>query len=166
MKARAKLWQVINSAGLSAKADDLFLYHPILEKVSTNFVQYVTPLLQVDGKGLAVETIKKAFAACENIDDSGKPRAFIESIVGSADVLKHVRVSVQDCDGLWMIWSYNEPLQQLLDQHRANVLQIKHCPIPAKRMPLLVKMLAAISSTEHMETAGLNIGQIFAGEGV
>lgn len=164
MRARANLWKVINSAGLSSKANDLFLNHPILENISTNFVQYVTPLLLVDGKGVAIETIRNAFSACEDVDHSGKPRAFIESIVGSADVLKHLRVSVQDCDGLWMIWSYNEPLQQLLDKHRAHVLQIKQRPIPANRTPLLVKMLAAISSTEHMETSGLNIEQIFAGE--
>lgn len=164
MKKNYKLWAVINNAGVTHRANEAFATDSNLEVIAANFVHFITPQLFVEGGSLAEMTLTKAFQAFVDSEHGDKARSFVETIVASVDSLVRIRISVQDCDGLWMIWSYNEPLQDLLDKHKTEVLQIKSRAIFAPRTPLLVKMLAAISTAEYMGMAQLDFQRMFAHE--
>lgn len=164
MKRNLRLWSVIENAGATHRANETFASDSNLELIAANFIHFVTPQLFVEGGSLAEMSLIRAFQSFAQAEQRDKSREFIETLVASVDSLVRIRVSVQDCDGLWMIWAYNEPLQELLDRHKTQVLQIKQRTVFAPRTPLMVKMLAAITTTEYMGIAQLDFSRMFAQE--
>lgn len=164
MKKNLRLWSIINNANSTQRANETFAADSNLEFLAGNFVNFITPHLYVDGQSLAEVTLVKAFQSFAEADARYKSRAFVEALAESVDTLTKVRVSVQDCDGLWMIWAYNEPLQELLDRHKTKVLQIKPRDNAVGRTPVLVKLLAAIATAEYMVHANLDFHRIFFAE--
>lgn len=162
---REALRRIIQSSRLERIAEHAFMDHPSLETVATLFVHYVTPWMQVDDRNLAESTLREAFAAyreCPSTGDGSNHSAFIERIAKASQELATIRVSVLDSDGQWVVWSYDQPLLSYMAAHNRWSMQIRKRTEPVPAGPVLIKLLAAISSTRDMLCADLNYGELLA----
>ena len=159
------LKRILQNERLERVADHAFMDYPSLEAVATLFLQYVTPWMQVDDRNLAEHTLREAFSAYRQQPSTGNGSnhsAFIARIAQAAQDLATIRVSVLDSHGQWMVWSYDQPLLSYMAEHSRWSMQIRKRTEPVPAGPVLIKLLAAISSTRDMHTADLDYGQLLA----
>lgn len=159
----ASLKRLLQSAGLTPFAQNTFIDWPSLEQVATHFLHYVSPWLMVGQSNLAETTLRAAFSAYEQMLPHGyeaSHRSFIERIAESANVLATLRVSVMNDDGLWAVWMYDEPLMTYLKRHNRWSIQIREREAPIASGPVMIKLLASISSTQDMQFADLDIPRL------
>lgn len=156
---RQSLTSVLKNAGVTERAERAFVEWPELETISLRFLQYVSPWLVVNDQNLAEETLKSAFLSI----DSKKAfkefphRGFMEAIVQCVDTLASVRISVMSASsGLWEIWSYDEPLLSWMEKMGKSAMQIRYRETAVDHSPLLIKMLAYVSSTREMQMAEIS----------
>jgi len=67
-----------------------------------------------------------------------------------------------DKDGLWSIWSYDVPLMSWMERHKRWTIQIRPREEPVGAGPVLIKLLAAISSTHELDFAELDFSRLLA----
>lgn len=159
------LKRILQNSRLERIADHAFMDYPSLEAVATQFLQYVTPWMQVDERNLAEHTLREAFSAYHQqhlSGDGSDHSAFIERIAQAAQELATIRVSVLDSSEQWTVWSYDQPLLAYMAEHSRWSMQIRKRTEPVPVGPVLIKLLAAISSTRDMHTADLDYGRLLA----
>lgn len=159
------LERALNNAGVLPLATRIFMDWPSLEKVASHFLYYVSPWLVVDGRNLVEDILRSAVLAYNRCLPAGEDtanRAFIEAIAESGEILASVRVSVIDKDGLWSIWSYDVPLMSWMELHNRWSIQIRTREEPIGTGPVLIKLLAAISSTHELDFAELDLSRLLA----
>lgn len=160
MTISSMLWATLRNAGIHERAEYLFMEWPELEQIATRFLGFVSPWLIVDEKNVAEETLKNAFASSDTGNSRNKDfphRNFMEAIAQCIHLIASVRVSVMNEDGLWDIWSYDEPLMPWMEKKGRSAMQIRQRDVPIEGGPLLIKMLAFISSTRDMQLAEISI---------
>lgn len=159
------LERALKNAGVLPLSTRIFMDWPSLEKVATQFLYYVSPWLVVNERNVAEDTLRSAVLAYDRGRQEGEGsanRAFIEAITESVDALVSVRVSVMDKDGLWSIWSYDVPLMSWMERHKRWTIQIRPRDEPVGTGPVLIKLLAAISSTHELDFAALDFSRLLA----
>ena len=153
------LTSVLKNAGVAEYAERAFVEWPELEEISLRFLQYVSPWLVVNETNLAEETLKKAFLAINSKKEYKEfpHRSFMEAIVQCVETLASVRISVMSSSsGLWEIWSYDEPLMSWMKKMGRSAMQIRPRETSIDHSPLLIKMLAYVSSTREMQMAEIS----------
>ena len=158
-EARNMLETVLRNAGATECAESAFVEWPELEAISMRFLRFVSPWLIVNDQNLAEVTLKEAFAALEHNNSGQKDfphRCFMESITHCVEALASVRISVMSVSGLWEIWSYDEPLLSWMDRMGKSAMQIRSRDTIVEQGPLLIKLLAYISSTRDMQMAEIS----------
>lgn len=156
---RVSLKRILINAGRSSSPVKAFTDWPILERVALQFIHFVSPWLVVNGENLAERTLMDAIATYDETLPLGyeaSHRKFIERIASSAKVLSSLRMSVKDKDGLWVVWTYDEPLMRHLAKHKRYAIQIRERETPVTSGIVMIKLLAAISPTNELEVAGLD----------
>ncbi len=156
---RLSLNRILRNAGFDARPVKAFTDWPSLEHVALQFINFVSPWLVVGGESLAERTLRDAIASYDETLPHGYEaghRAFMERIAASAKTLSTLRVSVKDKDGLWAIWTYDEPLMRHLANHKRYSIQIRQRENPVASGPVMIKLLAAISPTQQLEVARLD----------
>lgn len=156
---RISLNRILSNAGFATNPVKAFTDWPTLEQVALKFINFVSPWLVVDGETLAERTLLEAISSYDETLPQGYEasyRKFIERIAESAKVLSSLRVSVKDKDGLWAVWTYDEPLMRHLANHKRNSIQIRERETPVASGPVMIKLLAAISPTQELEVARLD----------
>lgn len=157
---RQMLDTVLHNAGVAERAEAVFIEWPELEQIAAHFLRFVSPWLMVDESSVAELTLHNAFAMADQNGAGGKVfphRTFMEAITECAGLLASVRVSVLNEDNLWEIWSYDEPLMHWMEKKGRSAMQIRRRETPVERGPILIKMLAFISSTRDMQLAEITI---------
>ena len=157
---RQMLTSILQNAGVAGRAEAIFVEWPELEQIATQFIRFVSPWLIIDDVGVAEQTLRNALG--ENTGDvvghkEFPHRFFMEAISQCAGLLASVRVSVLNEDSLWEIWSYDEPLMHWMENRGRSAMQIRKRETPVERGPILIKMLAFISSTRDMQMAEISI---------
>lgn len=156
---RVSLNRILSNAGFSSSPVKAFTDWPTLERVALQFIHFVSPWLVVNGENLAERTLRDAIATYDetlHLGYEASHRKFIERIAASAKVLSSLRVSVKDKDGLWAVWTYDEPLMRHLANHKRYAIQIRERETPVASGTVMIKLLAAISPTQELEVAGLD----------
>ncbi|WP_126448143.1 hypothetical protein [Sulfuricystis multivorans] len=156
---RLSLNRILSSAGFSSGPVKAFTDWPTLEHVAFQFIYFVSPWLVVNGENLAEQTLRDAIASYDETLLLGyevSHRKFIERIAASAKALSSIRVSVEGKDGLWSVWTYDEPLMRYLANHKRYAIQIRERDTPVASSTVMIKLLAAISPTKDLEVAGLD----------
>ncbi len=154
---------LLTNAGLRALANNTFTDWPSLERVAAAFIHFVTPWMMIGATNLAEETLRSALHAYEKnsrINLESAHRSFIERIAESAKTLAAVRVSVLDKDGLWSVWQYDQPLMEYLNHHNRRSVQVRDRDVAIPVGPVMIKLLAAISTTREMQMAELDIPRL------
>lgn len=157
---RSGLAHVLQCAGVSRDSVKAFADWPSLEQVAQRFIQFVSPWLIVDGANFAERTLLEAIAAYDQALGTGYEaghRKFLAVLAASASVLATLRVSVRDKDGLWVVWTYDEPLVRHVERFGRASIQIRKRVAPIDAGPVLIKLLATISPTHDLELAGLDL---------
>ena len=156
---RHALSSVLKNAGVSEQAEKAFVEWPELEAISLRFLQYVSPWLVVNDYNLAEETLKNAFLAINSKKEfkDFPHRSFMEAIIQCVDTLASVRISVMSpSSGLWEIWSYDEPLLSWMEKMGKSAMMIRRRETSVDHSPLLIKLLAYVSSTRDMAMAEIS----------
>jgi len=154
---------LLSNAGLRSLANSAFTDCPSLERVAAAFLHFVTPWMMIGNANLAEETLREALQVYEaksrtNLECAH--RGFIERIAESARTLASVRVSVLDKDGLWSVWQYDQPLMDYLNHHNRRTVQVRDRDVAIPVGPVMIKLLAAISTTREMQMAELDIPRL------
>ena len=163
---RASLKRIVANADLDGSALKAFTDWPTLEHVALQFLHFVPPWLIVENESLAEVTIKNALVAYDSNHGNGFDvghRKFIEKIAESANVLSSLRVSVRNDMDQWDIWNYDQPLTEYMQDHKRWSIQIRLRETPVPTGPVMIKLLAAISSTQEMLSADIDILSLFSG---
>ena len=84
-------------------------------------------------------------------------RRFLERLAAAARLLGELRISVKNRDEHWAVWTYDEPLMAYLARHKRASIQIRKRDVPISPAPVLIKLLAAISTARDLELADLDI---------
>lgn len=138
---------------------------PTLEFVATRFIDFVSPWLVLDGQNLAERALCEAIG-CYNRDRcagvEAATRSFVRCLAETAVDLSKYRVSVQDSDGLWIVWSYDEPLMQHLSNHKRKSIQIREREDPVPVAAVMIKLLAAVAPMKALQSAGLDFTNLLA----
>ena len=146
----------LTNAGVIERAESIFVEWPELEAISTKFLRFVSPWLMVDEQNLAEVTLKEAFSTLNDKRPGNKDfphRTFMEAITHCVTLLASVRISIMTPSGLWEIWSYDEPLLSWMERMGKSAMQIRKRETTLEQGPLLIKLLAYISSTRDMQMA-------------
>ena len=160
---RATLNRILSNADLSRAALKAFTDWPALEQVAVQFLQFVTPWLVVGNESLAETTLREALQTYEKNLASGYEiahRRFIERLAESANTLSCLRVSVKNSRDQWAVWNYDEPLTTYLELHNRVSIQIRERDTPVASGPVMIKLLAFISSTQELQMAEINIHEL------
>lgn len=160
---RATLNRILSNADLSRVALKAFTDWPALEHVAVQFLQFVTPWLVVGNESLAETTLREALQTYEANLASGYEvghRRFIERLAESANILSCLRVSVKNSREQWAVWNYDEPLMAYLATHKRVAIQIRERETPVASGPVMIKLLAFISSTQDLQMAEINIHEL------
>lgn len=157
----AELDQVLCRGGLERKAARAFSEWPSLERVASQFIHYISPWLVINNEPVAEKRIAGAIEAYNGIYDSDHGhRAFIEHLAHTAKDLAGHRVSIQDRDGVWLIWSYDQPLTEFMSRHGRLAIQVRERDTPLPVAPVMIKLLAAVSTTRDMFATDINLAQL------
>ncbi len=160
---RATLNRILSNADLSRIALKAFTDWPALEHVAIQFLHFVTPWLVVGNESLAEKTLREALQTYEENLAAGYEighRRFIERLAESANVLSCLRVSVKNNREQWAVWNYDEPLMTYLASHKRVAIQIRVRETPVASGPVMIKLLAFISSTRELQMAEINIHEL------
>lgn len=160
---RASLNRILNNTGLTSSALKVFTDWPALEHVAIQFLHFVSPWLVVGNESLAETTLRDAFTAYDETLPKGYAaghRRFIERIAESAKVLSSLRVSVMNNDEQWAVWNYDEPLMTYLASHKRWSIQIRERETPVASAPVMIKLLASISSTQELQIADIDLSSL------
>ena len=166
---RASLKRIVSHPELSGPALKAFTDFPALEEVTVQFLHFVPPWVLAGTVSVAETAIRKALLAYENAQGSGGGlghRRYIETIAESAKVFSSLRVSVRNSNDQWDIWNYDQPLTEYMQRHKRWAIQIRERERPIAPGPVLIKLLAAISSTKELVTADIDISSLFTGSAV
>lgn len=160
---RATLNRILINANVSRSARRAFTDWPALERVAIQFLQFVTPWLVIGNESLAESTLREALLTYEENMASGYEvghRRFIERLAESAKILSSIRVSVKNSRNQWAVWNYDEPLMTYLATHKRYSIQIREREAPVASGPVMIKLLAFISSTQELQMAEINIHEL------
>ena len=166
---RASLKRIVSYPELSGPAIKAFTDFPALEEVTVQFLHFVPPWVLAGTASVAESAIRKALLAYEKTQGSGGGlghRRYIETIAESAKVLSSLRVSVRNSNDQWDIWNYDQPLTEYMQRHKRWAIQIRERERPIASGPVMIKLLAAISSTKELVTAEIDITRLFAASDV
>ncbi len=155
--------RLLQHADLAHFAANAFTDWPSLREVTTRFLYFVSPWLMIGQQNLAETTLRSAFESYERMLPEGyeaSHRHFIERIAESANLLASQRVSVMGADGLWIVWMYDEPLMAFLQRHKRSSMQIRERETSVAAGPVMIKLLASISSTKDMHFAEIDISRL------
>lgn len=153
--------RLIRRAGLETKAARAFTDWPTLEHVATQFLHYISPWLVIDNASVAESRLAGAINAyTDGRDSEHGHRAFIEHLAYTAQDLASHRVSVQDSDGLWVVWGYDQALTDFMHQHARLAVQVRQRETPLPVAPVMIKLLAAVSTTRDMSATDINLAQL------
>lgn len=134
---------------------------PSLENVASQFIDYISPWLMINNEFVAEKRLIGAFNAYATVSDIDHGhRAFIEHLAHTAKDLAAHRVSIQDGDGVWVVWSYDEPLTQFMGAHSRWAIQVRTREEPLPVAPVMIKLLAAVSTTRDMAATDINLSQL------
>lgn len=162
---RSSLKRIVSQPDLSAAALKAYTDFPALEDVTVQFLNFVPPWILVGAESLAESTIRNALEAydvSQGTGDGSGHRKYIEKIAESAKALSRLRVSVKNDHGQWDIWNYDQPLLEYMQSHNRSAVQIRERETPTATGPILIKLLAAISSTSELEKAEIDISELLA----
>ena len=166
---RTSLKRIISQSDLSGPALRAFTDHPALEELTLQFLYFVPPWVVSGSDSVAESAIHKALTAFENAKGRGPGlghRLHIESLAESANILSTLRVSVLNSNDQWDIWNYDQPLIEYMQSHKRSAIQIRSREEPIAAGPVLIKLLAAISTTSELMTADLDISSLLNRSGV
>ena len=158
------LQATLTNAGVAEQAESIFLEWPEIEMIAAQYLRYVSPWLIVGEDNLAEMTLRDAFKAREGDPERRRSfphRSLIEAITQSVPLLASVRISVLNGENLWTIWSYDEPLTTWMEKHGRSAMQIRPRETSVVHGPLLIKMLAFVSSTRDLELAEIAFNSPF-----
>lgn len=164
---RTALKRIVSTPELSGPALKAFTDYPALEKLTFNFLQFVSPWVLSGRASVAECTIRKALLAYDQAQGKGNGlghRRYLETIAESAKVLSSLRVSVLNSTGQWEIWNYDQPLTEYMQRHKRWAIQIREREQPVAHGPVMIKLLAAISSTKDLVIADIDISSLLAEE--
>lgn len=161
---QATLDHVLRRAGLVHKIARAFTDWPTLEHVASQFINYISPWLIINNENLAECRLAGAVAAYNRFDSEIGHRAFIEHLAHTAiDLVAH-RVSVRDNDGAWVVWGYDEPLPDFMRRHQCWAIQVRARETPLPAAPVMIKLLAAVSTTRDLTASDINLAQLLNSE--
>lgn len=162
VQVRNALTDLLTDAGVIDMARKVFDNEPALLGIAHQYLYYVSPWLVVNERNLAQESL--VLALQRYVEQNKKRdahalafRVFIETLAESAAGLANVRVSVKDSDEMWMIWSYDQPLMDWMASYKQYCIQIRQRDEVVSTIPLVIKMLAMISTTRELDYAQLNL---------
>ena len=153
-----------NNAEISISAAKAFADWPGLENVTLRFINFVSPWLMIGEDTLADKTLREALKQYEEARNNGYEAAhyqFFERLARSADDLAAVRVSVLNDEEQWEVWNYDEPLMRFLSNRKRSSIQIRVREKPVSTGPVMIKLLAAVSPTNELQMAGLDLARMF-----
>ena len=158
---------VLNRVIANAKAEALalraFTDWPFLERIAVAYVDYVSPWIIVAGESMAERVLQEALRDYDGAHykkfADGKAR-FLERIARSAETLARFRISVLSAREEWAIWHYDQPLMQYMSSQGRHAVQIRERDTPIAVAPVMIKLLAAISTTQDLELAGIDLKRL------
>lgn len=160
------LESTLRNAGVTERAESIFVEWPEIEQIALQFIRFVSPWLIVNDRNVAEVTLQDAFAPKSNKEREQKEfphRSFMEAITRCVTLLASVRISVMNGEGLWEIWSYDEPLWSWMEKRGRSAMQIRSREAAVEHGPLLIKMLAYMCSTRDMQLAEIAFSTPFDG---
>lgn len=164
---RASLERIVSHPELSGQALKAFTDYPTLKEITVQFLHFVPPWILVGSESLAEITIRNALMAYEKSNGGSTigQRRYIETIAESAKVLSRLRVSVKNSSNQWDIWNYDQPLTKYMSHRKRWAIQIRPRETPIASGPVMIKLLASISSTQELESADIDMTGLF-GSGI
>lgn len=162
---RGSIRRILDSAGMGARPVNAFVDYPALERMAQQFVNFVSPWLVVDEENLAERTLLNAIRAYDKSLPEGyetSRRRFVEQIAVCARTLASADISVQNHDGVWVHWNYDEPLMRYLASHDRRTVQIRKRKTPLLTTPIMIKLLAAVCPSSELEAAGIDYPALLA----
>ena len=135
-----------------------------MENVTLRFINFVSPWLMIGDDTLADKTLREALKEYEEARSEGYEAAhyqFFVRLARSADDLASVRVSVLNDEEQWEVWNYDEPLMRFLSSRKRSSIQIRMREKPVSPGPVMIKLLAAVSPTNELQMAGLDLARMF-----
>lgn len=162
---RACLRRIVSHPDLSGPALRVYTDFPALEDVTLQYLNFVPPWVVSRGTSVAETAIRNALLAYDEAKADGIDaghRRYLAAIAESARVLSQLRVSVQNNDNQWLIWNYDEPLLDYMNNYRRSAIQIRERETPIASGPVMIKLLASISPTRELATAEIDMTALFA----
>lgn len=160
------LGRILKSAGVDDIAQQAFIDWGSLERVSRNVLHFVSPILTVNEVNLAEALFRRAFQAYEKgrrVSPAAAYRAYIDSLPLVAKDLAKLRISVQSEDGLWEIWSYDEPLMDKLKHRQDRCVQVREREEPVDARPIAIKLLSMTVPTDELGAFGFELKAVEEG---
>lgn len=153
----------LRNTDLRHDADDIFFRCPDLRQVALRYVEFVSPFIVQEGENLLEASLQDAITAFrreEPADLKSAWRAYIEAFVFRVGTLCRLRMSVQDRDGHWAIWNYDQPLLAWMAIHGRRTLQIRVREQSIEPGPLVVKLLSHICDVRQLQSAGVDLARL------
>ena len=167
---RASLKRIVSHPELSGAALKAFTDYPTLEEITLQFLHFVPPWIVVGSESLAEKTIRNALMAYEKSKGGTGctvgQRRYIETIAEAAKILSNLRVSVKNSNDQWDIWNYDQPLTEYMSHRKRWAIQIRERETPIAPGPVMLKLLASISSTQELESAEIDMTGLFNGSAI
>jgi len=130
---------------------------PSIEPITDRVVAFLSPVLVHNDVNVAGRLLGRAFEAYREKRPESPAlafRAYLQELTSIATFLSQIRISIQDRDGIWMIWDYDEPLVERLDDAMRYVVRTTEREQPLPVGPILIKFLAQTIKTKDMVAHG------------
>ena len=162
--ATTSLRTALRAGGVEREADRIFSTCPSLRTVALQFCRFVSPFIELEsGENLLEKAMADAvcgFGAHESQDVRVAIKVFIEALASHVDGLCGIRLSVQDDNGDWQIWQYDEPVFDWMAEHGRKAVLIRHRDEKLAKGPVLIKLLSYICKVRDLQMAHLNLAHL------
>jgi hypothetical protein len=137
------------------KAKTLFQEVPSLQDIVGRLCNYLPTVVVIEDEITLHVVLKKCIESATSVGCEAPLRAFLVSLRELAVKLSHFRVSVQDEEGVWMIWDCGQDLADMLDHHKRNSVQVRRRESPLGVGTLFMVILTNVCSVEDLNEVGI-----------
>lgn len=120
----------------------LFLLWPNLRRAALKLCVYLSPYLEQRNRPLLDIALERGIAALIHAPSGQQVSAFIHAIASIADDLCQMQISVEDREGDWAIWDFENPILDWMRAYQRECVQIRQRDVP---FPIGAVRLALIS---------------------
>ena len=137
------------------KAKALFQDVPSLQDITGRLCSYLPMVVVIEDQVSLHVVLKKCIDSATTEGCESPLKAFLVSLRELALQLSLFRISVQDEEGVWMIWDCGQDLADMLDRHKRNSVQVRRRESPLGVGTLFMVILTNVCSVEDLNEVGI-----------